>query len=166
MSAPARGVQHRQEAIMPRRASLLLIPLIVPSSLLVGGCPDAARLIPGLNTIEVEIVNDTGFPVAPNIRFDDDSGFLARLAPAERLSTGLIEPGEVAVFTFDCDELGLVFSDDAEQLLSYWDVFVADDSGILERDEEYDCGDLIRFRFVGEAEDFGVITSVNGRIVG
>ena len=56
---------------MPRRANLLLIPLIMPSSLLLGGCPDAARLIPGLNTIEVEIVNDTGFPIAPKIRFDE-----------------------------------------------------------------------------------------------
>ncbi|MFQ5805938.1 MAG: hypothetical protein ACE5I3_05760 [Phycisphaerae bacterium] len=147
-----------------RHVSLRVVPSAL-SLLLVGGCPEAGWLIPGLNTVEVELINDTGFPVDPNIRFDDDSGFFARLAPAERLSTGLIEPGQAAAFRFDCDELGLIFSDEAEQVLPLFADYVADATEILERDEEYDCGDLIRFRFVGNAEDFGVVVSVNGRVV-
>jgi hypothetical protein len=134
--------------------------------LVTGGCPEAGILLPSLNTIQVELINDTSFPVDPNIRFDDDSGFWARLAPAESLSTGLVYPDDpVIVFDFDCDELGLIFSDGAEQVIPLLDDYVADDSRILERGDEYDCGDVVRFRFVGDGVDFGVITSVNGRIV-
>ena len=103
--------------------------------------------------------------VTPNIRYDDDAGFLASLLPADTLHTGLIESGETAVYTFDCDELGLVLSDEAEQVVLLFSDYVADASDILERGDDYDCGDNIRFRFVGNAVDFGVIVSVNGRIV-
>lgn len=150
---------------MPREMNLLPVLLAALSWLMLGGCPGAGRLLPGLNTVEVELINDTGFPVDPKIRFDDDSGFWASLAPSEDLSTGLIEPGELVSYRFDCDELGLVFSDQAEQILPVFGVYFADQSRILERDEEYDCGDLVRFRFVGEAEDFGVIVSINSRVV-
>jgi len=143
------------------RSVFLLAALLSP---LTGGCADIIGVLPGLDAVEVELVNDTSFPVAPDIRFDDDSGFWARLAPAEELSTGVLEPGEAASFWFDCDELGLILSDEAEQLLPL-ELFVAEASRVLERDEDYDCGDLIRFRFVGDGEDFGVIVSVNGQIV-
>jgi hypothetical protein len=118
-----------------------------------------------VNTVQVEVINDTSFAVDPNIRYDDDSGFWASLVPADSLDAGLIDPGETASFRFDCDELGLIFSDEAEQVLGFFDIYVADASDILERDDEYDCGDLIRFRFIGNGVDFGVIVSVNGRIV-
>jgi len=149
---------------MLRETGSALILLGAAVSMLVGGCPNAGRLIPGFNTVEVELVNDTWFPVAPNISFDDDSGFLASLAPSETLSTGLIGPGEFVSYRFDCDELGLILSDEAEQLLPF-EIYIAERSRILEREEEYDCGDRIRFRFVGEAENFGVVSSVNGRVV-
>jgi len=132
--------------------------------LLLAGCPDVSELLPGFNTVEVELVNDTLFPVAPNIRFDDDSDFFAQLAPAEDLSTGLLAPGEALTYRFDCDELGLIVSDEAEQLLPL-ELFVAQRSRMLLRGEDYDCGDFLRFRFVGAAEDFGVVVSVNGRVV-
>jgi hypothetical protein len=149
---------------MPHRVNLLLALLVV-GSLLLTGCPEAARLIPGLNTVELVLINDSDFPVDPNIRFDDDAGWLAGLFPAEELGSGLIEPGETVVLRFDCDELGLIFSDEAEQLVPIFGVYIAGANDILEREEEYDCGDVIGFRFVGNAEDFGVIVSVNGRIV-
>jgi len=150
---------------MRYRCILLSTGLTTFSLAVAGGCPGADILISGLNSVQVELVNDTGFPVAPNIRFDDDPGVWASLWPAESLSTGLIQPDDpVLVLNFDCDELGLIFSDGAEQVHLLED-YVADNSRILERGDEYDCGDVIRFRFVGDGVDFGVIVSVNGRIV-
>ena len=145
----------------------LWLPTVAVLALVVsGGCPEAAQLIPGFDTVRVELINDTNLPVDANIRYDDDSGFWASLVPADSLEAGLLEPGETASFRFDCDELGLVYSAEAEQVLSFYDVYVADATDILEREEDYDCGDVIRFRFVGDTYDFGVIVSVNGRIVG
>lgn len=150
---------------MPCRRASLCVVSIAFSLVVGGGCPGADILIPGLNSVQVKVIIDTRFLVGPNIRFNDDAGIWASLIPAERLSTDLIAPGEVAVFRFDCDELGLISSDGAEQVLLLVDDYVADEAKILEGDDAYDCGDLIRLRFVGDAEDFGVIVSVNGRIV-
>lgn len=150
---------------MRRRYPSPRIVLIALSLVLAGGCPDANILLTALNTVEVRLINDTSFPVDPNIRYDDDDGWLASLFPAGHLSTGLIGPGDSATFPFDCDELGLIFSDEAEQVIPLVGDYVAEPSKTLERDDEYDCGDVIRFRFVGNAGDFGVVVSVNGRIV-
>lgn len=150
---------------MHRSRNSLITALITLALVAAGGCPGTDSLFSDLTRIEVELINDTDFPVDPNIRFDNDSGFLAGLFPAERLGTGLLEPGELVSFLFDCDELGLIFSDEAEQDVPLLGAFVVDATRILERDEEYDCGDLIRFHFVGDAFDFDVVVSVNGRIV-
>jgi hypothetical protein len=139
--------------------TLMVIPVLVT-----GGCPDLNIVIPGFTGVTVELINDTQFDVAPNIRFDDDSGFLAGLFPAEDLSTGLLAPGETLEFTFDCEELGLVFSDNAEQVLLL-ETFEASDTDILARDDDYECGDIIRFIFIGDGDDFGVVVSVNGFVV-
>jgi hypothetical protein len=150
---------------MPLRCVSLFTVLAALSMALGGGCPGADILLTSLNTVQVELINDTGFPVDPNIRFDDDSGFWASLVPAEHLEVSRIESGEGEVLQFDCDELGLIFSDEAVQLRVLFDDYVADSTKILERGDDYDCGDVIRFRFVGDGPDFGVIVSINGRIV-
>lgn len=146
--------------------------LFVVASLAVGGCDginlDLGELgleIRGLTTVTVELVNDTGFDVDPYIRFDDDEGILAQIWPADDLATGLLEPGDVLVFEFACDELGLIFSDGAEQLGLFGVIAQADESTILQRDDDFDCGDLVRFRFIGEFEQFGVLVSVNNVVV-
>ncbi len=150
---------------MPTRSVVLTTLLAAAAGLLAGGCPDLGAFVPGMNAVTVEIVNDTEFAVDPNIRFDDDSGFFASLVPADTLDTGLIEPGEIVTYEFDCDELGLIRSEDPEQVTVLFGDYVGDSSDTLEREKEYDCGDVIRFRYVGNAVDFGVIVSVNGRIV-
>ena len=150
-----------------QRTLALLAPLAL-YALNAGGCAGLeglGDLIPGFNTVTVELINDTSFPVDPNIRFDDDPGFFAGLAPADTLDTGLIPPGEARSYTFDCDELRLIVSDEAEQIIPLFGTYTADKTANVERGEEFDCGDVIRFRFVGEGVDFGVIVSVNGRIV-
>ncbi len=146
--------------------------LFVVASLAVGGCEaislnldELGLTIQGLTTVTVELVNDTRYDVDPYIRFDDDEGFLAQLFPADDLATGLLEPGDVLVFEFACDELGLIFSDGAEQLGVFDVIAEADESAILQRDDDFDCGDLIRFRFIGDFEQFGVLVSVNDVVV-
>jgi hypothetical protein len=150
---------------MLRRSKLLPVALIALAGVLLSGCPEVAQLIPSLNIVQVELINDTNYVVDANIRFDDDAGWLAGWFPAEDLNAGLLDAGESAQFNFDCDELGLILSDEAEQLGPFLITYVADATRILERDDEYECGDVIRFRFVGDGDDFGVIVSVNGRIV-
>jgi len=143
-----------------------LVPVLVVLAFVAGGgCPAGDFLLAGLSDIEVQIINDTDFPIDPNIRFDDDSGLLAGLFPAERLSAGLLAPGESVSVLFDCDELGLIFSDEAEQDVPLLGVFALEATRILERDDDYDCGELIRFHFIGNAFDFDVIVSVDGRVV-
>lgn len=152
------------------RPSLAVVCL--SAVLVIGGCPgvelsiDGNGLsIPGFNRVTIELVNDTDFDVDPFIRFDDDNSWAAALFPADDLSTGLLAPGDALQFSFDCDELGLVFSDEAQQLDLLGVIAQADASDVLKRGDEYDCGDLIRFRFVGNFEMFGVVVSVNNAVV-
>jgi len=134
--------------------------LAAACALLPAGCPLSFS-----NEISVEIVNDTPFDVAPHIEFDEDDGFLGGLFTGEELQTGLIAPGETQIFRFDCDALGTILSNDAEQIFGLLGSTEADSSATLQREDDFDCGDTIRFRFVGEGVDFGVIVSVNGRVV-
>ena len=150
---------------MSPRKLLTLLTLIAITLTLPAGCPEAARLLPALNVIQVELYNDTDYDIEPNIRFDDDSNWLASLVPAETLTTGELYPGEIVTYNFDCDELGLILSHEAEQYGPFFTTYIADSTRTLEREDEYECGDLIRFRFVGTGDSFGVIVSVNGLVV-
>ena len=147
-----------------RSMSLFLVAAV--PFLTMAGCPidGLSFLLP--NEIRVEIVNDTNFSIDPHIEFDEDDGLLGGLFTGEELDTGLIAAGETQIFRFDCDSLGTIRSDEAEQFFGILGSAAADSSPTLQRDDDYDCGDTIRFRFVGDGSDFGVIVSVNGRIVG
>ena len=149
----------------PLTPSRLAACVAATAVFLIAGCPGIGDLLSDIQSIRVEIVNDTSFSIDPNIRYDDDAGFLAGLFPAESLDTGLIAPGEMVTYTFECDQLGLVLSDEAEQIVPLIADYVLDATDIIERDDEYECGDRIRFLFVGNGLDFGVIVSVNGRVV-
>lgn len=148
-----------------RKMTLVAGAILIFGTLLSnGGCPEGGVLVP-FNVVRVVLINDTDFAVDPDIRFDDDSNWLAGIWPSETLSTGLLQAGESATYNFDCDELGLIVSREAEQILDFFGTYAADATRTLKRDDDYDCGDIIRFRFVGEGVDFGVIVSVNGRVV-
>lgn len=127
-----------------------------------GGCPPGLGFL--ADFVTVEVVNDTAFPIEGELRYDDESGFFSSLFGGQTLPTGVLEPGEVFQIEFNCDELAVVGTNDVRQLLGA-DQAQADDSGGVERDEDFDCGDLVRFRFVGEGSSFGVIVSVNGRVI-
>ncbi len=148
--------------------------LVLPA-LVLGGCPGNITIDLGngssidiplpSNTVRVEVFNDTDFEVDPRIRFDDDNNFLAAAFPAEELATGILLPGELIEFNIACDKLGLVFSDAAGQFFFEETIGQADDTRVLERGDDYDCGDVIQFQFLGEGGGFGVVVSVNGVVV-
>lgn len=157
---------------MRRNRPLPLAALVLPMAL-IGGCPGVSIelpgggsiTIPGSDTVVVEVFNDTDFEVDPRLRFDDDSNWLAAWFPAEELATGILDPGELARYNMGCDDLGVIFSDTAGQFLGWETVGQADTTRKLRRGKDYDCGDRIRFHFIGRFEDFGVIVTVNGAVV-
>lgn len=141
-----------------------------------GGCPGSISIelpggdsvnipLPGASTIVVEVFNDTNYEVDPRIKFDDDSGFFASLAPAETLNTGILAPGELLSLDMDCDKVGLLVSDVARQYWGPQTIGQADSTRTLERDDDYDCGDTVQFHFLGDGDGFGVIVSINGIVV-
>ena len=72
-------------SIRPTLLPVLAIAYVAATlPILTGGCGELAEFISDARTVGVEIVNDTGFPVDPNIRFDDDAGFLASLFTGDR----------------------------------------------------------------------------------
>ncbi len=153
-----------------RRPLILLMAVTVLSA---AGCPGVTIelpggggiFVPGIGTVVVRVFNDTDFEVDPDIRFDDDSGFFAGLFPSETLATGTLAPGEVLTFTIDCDRIGLVRSDSPLQYLDFGLVAESDGSATFERGDDFDCGAVIEFRFIGTGRSFGVIVSINGVVV-
>lgn len=111
----------------------------------------------------VRIVNNTSYEVDPNIRYSDDNE-LGDLLITSELAAGRIAAGDISTFTFGCDELGTVFSDDPEQFNLVGSV-EADDSPIMRKDSEFQCGDTIEFEFRGDFGSFELITRVNGSIL-
>jgi len=159
---------------MTTRHGIALAVILIPLASM-GGCPGITVSLPdgGLvtipnplaQTVTVEVFNDTDFEVDPRIRFDDDTGFPATWFPSEELATGILRSGESIQYTIDCDELGLIFSDSAGQFLFNDTIGQADQTRVLERDDEYDCGDVILFRFIGSGDGFGTIVAINGVVV-
>ncbi len=128
---------------------------------------DVTVPLPDLNpdTVRIEVYNDTDFDVDPRIQFDNDSSWLASLFPSEELATGTLEPGDLLRFTMDCDQVALVRSEGADQFLFDETIGQADSSRTLRIDEDYECGDVVQFHFIGSGDDFGVIVSVNDVVV-
>ncbi|MFH1749020.1 MAG: hypothetical protein ABIG44_18465 [Planctomycetota bacterium] len=147
------------------RSRLLPFTMLLGFSVLLsGGCPVNLGELLGLNVITLEIINDTDYDIDPYIVFDDDSDFLAGWFPSEELSTGVLAPGEVLTYTFDCDQLGLVQADEPEQYVGFF-VYTADSTSTIAQGDEYECGDLVQFQFLGNADSFGVLVAVNGVVV-
>lgn len=143
---------------------------------LLGGCPGNISIelpggggvsipLPGASTVVVEVLNDTNYEVDPQIKFDDDSNFLAAAFPAETLNTGILAPGELLSLNMDCENVGLLVSDSARQYFGFDTIGQADGTRTLKRDDDYDCGDKVQFHFIGDGDGFGVIVSVNNVVV-
>ncbi len=130
---------------------------------------DATIQIPDLDptVVKVEVWNDTDYEVAPRIKFDDETGFWGRLfSSSSELNTGILAPGEFPdAYRLACDRVGVIQSDSAGQFFFNETIGQADDTRLLKVGEDFDCGDTIRFHFVGEGDGFGVNVYVNGRLV-
>jgi len=126
--------------------------------------PGGTIALPGLGVVTLRLVNDTDFPIDPHIVYDDDNSALAALFPSEELGVHDLAPGEVATLSIDCDKLGVVRSAEAEQFAGPF-TYTAPDSTTLERDEDYECGALIEFRYLGHGDAFDVIVAINGVVV-
>lgn len=130
---------------------------------------DATIQIPDLDptVVKVEVWNDTDYEVAPRIKFDDETGFWGRLfSSSSELNTGILGPGEFpAAYRLACKRVGVIQSDSAGQFFFNETIGQADDTRLLKVGEDFDCGDTIRFHFVGEGDGFGVNVYVNGRLV-
>lgn len=146
----------------PHRAAVVLSLLAL--TVLPAGCPNGGILLPIGNVVRVIVVNRSALNVLPDIRFDDDTSFLAGLFPSERLTTGTLLPGERFNRLIDCDQLGSIFSNDSEQDVGGV-LVTADESRVLTREDDFSCGDTIEFDFVGEGDTFGVVVSINGIVV-
>lgn len=132
------------------------------SLLLTAGCP---LNLPGVTDVTVRVFNDTDFPVDPHIRYAADTSVVDVDSGTLELATGTLDPGETKTFHFTCNDLGLVFSRNAEQFLLLGVTAEAGNSALLTRNTDYSCGAVLMFRFTGEGNDFAVVSSVNGHVV-
>lgn len=134
--------------------------------LLAGSGCDTGLNVLGGGVVTVQVVNDTEFEVDPAIVTTDDPDGFGLFNPGDGLATGLLAPGDVLEFTFDCDRLAAIRSDAAELLDDNGDPLIgAQPTRAVERGAEFECGDVVRFRFVGDARSFGILVSVNDAIV-
>lgn len=156
---------------MPRHHSGALTVLLFATLALLGcngisvDLPGGGLVIPGPGNIVVEVFNDTDFEVDPRIHFTTGSNWFTGIFTGEDLATGVLAPGDLSRYTMDCDKVGQIQSQDAGQFLGPDTVGQAESSRTLQRGEDYECGDVIRFHFIGSHESFGVVTSVNGVVV-
>lgn len=152
-----------------------LLLLLAPVPLLLGGCPNGigsiiSDLVGDLTGVTVEIVNDSGWTIEPDIRYSEDDGdfaaFIAGLFGGDELSVPLMAPGADATYNFNCDSLGVIYSGQTVQYgLLGFELGEADASDILVRGDDYSCGDTITFTYVGSGDSFGVVVSINGQVV-
>ena len=136
--------------------------LTLPAS---SGCNSVTTLLSG-NVVTVEVVNDTPFDVDPRLVTSEESGFFGGLFGNDSdLATGIVAPGDAISLDLDCDSFATIFCDAAEQLDGNDLVGAVQPTKRFEIDQDFECGDVIRFRFVGSESSFGVQVSVNGAIV-
>ncbi len=106
--------------------------------------------------VTVEMVNTTGLEVEPGIYVDSQEGVYA----AAELTTEenflvvepLIAPGETVTALYTCLDIGTIVSDYAWFFIDYDEYIESEDRPILVRNEDFFCGDVIRFIFDEDSE--------------
>lgn len=126
-----------------RMLALLLGGVGLP---LLTGCPFLIDLLRP-RTTTVRLVNEGAFPVEVELYYDDDQEIpeaLLRETGTRREFT--LDPGQVASFSDDCDDLQAVMIDDAD-LRIVGGIGPETDTGVLRDGDEFGCGDVITFTF-------------------
>ena len=160
---------------MKKRSYGALLGFSTLSALLlgIGGCDAALNVLDSVDNlvngdILVLFINNSDGTVRPDIEFTENTDALNTLITTfvggQSLNIPDLAAGEYVQFQFACDKLGAIFSDQSELRTILGNVD-ADPSALLIRDEDFSCGDEIRFEFFGDRNSFGVLVTVNGRIV-
>jgi hypothetical protein len=104
--------------------------------------------------VSLEMVNKTNFEVDPGIYVDPVEGVFssAELVTDENFLVidPPLAPGETVTALYVCPDIGTVVSDYAYFYVGE-DVFLSEDRPILVRNEDFICGDVIRFIFDEDA---------------
>jgi hypothetical protein len=116
------------------------------------------------NTLTVELVNTTAWPVAPRLFVAEDNDTFDVDADENRVYVAEpIGPGQTAGFNFPCGESGAIETDHSVQLGSWGEERESESDPIVRLGDDYECGDTISFIFVDEpGEDFDTRVAVNG----
>jgi len=131
----------------------VVLPLVLGTTLLLGGCPDP--VFPDDDLITVRVLNNTSYDIDPAIEYGDSPSLLVPL------DLGLIEPGEYVEADFYCDELWVLTSTGATQFGPQAD-YLLDPLPVFQLDWDYFCGELVLFEFVGDQLAFDVFVDAGG----
>lgn len=105
--------------------------------------------------ITVRAINSTDFDVDPAIEYGRSRNSLLFL------DLGVLEPDEFAEVDIECGEALVLTTTDSTQIGGSVD-YVIDPLPIFEIDEDYFCGELIEFEFVGNGQEFDVFVDAGG----
>lgn len=147
-----------------RTWSLAGLPLLLVA--LGSGC-DGLSFGGVFETLTVELVNETAYPIDPGLYADDDDHTILEMnirADKNLVDVGLISAGSVRRVTLNCDEAGTMMTYRARQVRPGLDV-TSENDPIVYADTDFDCHDVIRFIFRDTGFEFYTRVEVNGRVI-
>jgi hypothetical protein len=154
------------------RVVQVLTGAVVTAGVLGGSCDGTMISLPldgaviTYNTLTVELVNTTPYPVAPRLYVAEDNDTWDVDDDENWVLVEPIPPGQTVGFHFACGESGAIQTDHAVQLRPWGEERESDNDPTVRLGDDYDCGDTVSFIFVDEpGEDFETRVAVNGRIV-
>ena len=124
-----------------------------------------------LDSVTVELVNTTAYPVEPNLYVDPQENIFTTsniVTDENFVNFGIpIQPGEIVQLALDCDEIGSIISDHAYLFVSDFELIESDNGPLLIEEDDFECGDIISFIFIDEGigGEFFTRVEVNGRFV-
>ncbi|NLX23346.1 MAG: hypothetical protein GXY55_16975 [Phycisphaerae bacterium] len=127
---------------------------------------------PVMNTVDIELVNETEYPIEPRLFVDPRADLTVYEDLIQEANWVVVDPplapGEVATYTFYCADAGTIASDYAIMLLSDTEGYESDNGPWVWYEHDYLCGDTISFIFIDEYDiggDFFTRVEVNGEFV-
>lgn len=154
----------------PVRVLMALSGAVVTAGVLGGTCDGTMLSVPldgavlTYNTLMVELVNTTAYPVAPRLFVAEDNDTFDVDDDENRVYVAEpIPPGQTVGFNFPCGESGAIETDHSVQLGPWGEERESESDPIVRLGDDYDCGDTISFVFVDEpGEDFDTIVAIDG----
>jgi len=121
--------------------------------------------LPEPTTIQVELWNDTEYPVDPFLYVEESIVNLASQVIKDENFYDIgdsILPGETVTLTIPCEDAGTMLTDRAELLLSADSAIQSATSPMIRQNTHFECGDTVTFVFFVNASDvFRTAVAVN-----